>query len=460
MKLIILFIATTVTMSCSSLSNKVKSMTSSTPQVELKKYEIKTLKNGLKVYFIPDKSLPRVSLTLLVKVGLKQETTPGQNFMAAELLESGTQKRNATQLADDLGALGTDLSIAPGPDFTVLSLDSLSTSAEQMLRLFAEIVQKPAFSNSEIERFRSQVLAQISRKKDNPSGFADDFYEEYLFENHAYARDVMGTVTSIKEMRKKDIIQHYLTWYRPNNSLLAVVGSYDEKFMTAVVEQMESWSPRKLASVPPKPAVVNSNKPGVKLVLKKGLAQTQIRLGDHGVTRNNSDYLTLRLATEILGGSFASRLMQKVRDDLGLTYSINASIDARLEPGAITITTFTKNETVKKTLSETQKVLEDYVQKGASPEELQAAKNQLIGQFPRAIETSDRYAFNLLALEVYGVPLSYLTDFNQNVERVTLADINRVLKLYFHPESWRILVYGDSSIEPQLSDLSPAVTRL
>lgn len=143
----------------------------------LRPYEEKVLKNGLRIIFVQDDSLPRVSLNLLVKVGLAQETTPGLNSLTAELLDKGTQKRSAIEIVDELGNMGSSFSTQAGPDFTLFSSDVLSVSAENLIKVFAEIIQKPAFASSEIERERAQTLSFISRKKDDPSAMADDFYE-------------------------------------------------------------------------------------------------------------------------------------------------------------------------------------------------------------------------------------------------------------------------------------------
>lgn len=426
---------------------------------QLRPFEQKTLKNGLKIYFIQDDSLPRVSMSLLVKVGLAQESVPGVNSITAEMLDQGTQNHSATEIADELGGMGTGFSSNAGSDFTMFSADTLSISAEPLIKLFSEIVQRPVFSDNEIARVKSQTLSYLARKKDNPSGLADDFYEEQVFRGHPYQRDTVGNVESVTSLKKKDMIQHYLTWYRPNNSLLAVVGALDSKMKNLVVQQMEAWTPKN----PPQLSKEDRSEalaPALLLYTKKGLAQTQIRMGLRGIPRNNPDYLTLRLAFEILGGSFASRLMQTVRDDLGLTYSIYSSVDARLEPGVFSISTFTKNSTVKQTILETQKTLQNYLSSGPKEKELKAAQNQLIGQFPRALETADRFAANILGLEVYGVPMSYLTDFNKNVQKVTVEDIRRVLKKYVNPEKLRTTVYGDIEVEQQLQELQPDIVRL
>lgn len=412
-----------------------------------------TLDNGLKIVLIHDPSLPRISLTLLVKTGLLQDPhgLEGLNAMTAYLLEQGTQTRPALKLADDFGKLGTELAITPGADFTLVFADSLSSSSQDLLTLFSDVVMNPAFADPELRRLKSQVLAGLKKKVDNPSSYADDKMDELLYSPQAYAFDTNGTPASVQKMRKQDVIRHYLTYYRPNNASLAVVGNFDASFEDQVKSTFAQWTKRtipalKTAEVPPVSELQ------VTLMTKKNLQQTQIRLAKIGIQRNDPDFIKLRVANEILGGGFSSRLNQKVRDDLGLTYSIYSGFDSRAVTGSFEISTFTKNETVGRTLDETLKVVQDFVDKGATEAELAAAKNLLIGQFPRAIETADKTAFNILALDFYGIPLSYLTDYNKNVEKVTLKDVNEVIKKHITDTKFKVLIYGEPQVASQLKN--------
>lgn len=420
------------------------------------------LENGLKVIFIHDDSLPRVSLQTLIKVGARQEEAElgGLNSMTADLLEQGTQGRHALKIADILGALGTEIGITGGADFTTISADALVSSAEDLLDVYADVLLNPAFKDKDIERMRAQYLAQIQKKVDNPSSFSDDQYDSFLFGTHPYGRPLEGSANSIKKISKSDIIKHYLAYYRPNNATLAVVGSFSADYEQKVSEVFGRWSKKNVKGVALAP-ISQISEFKMRLVTKSGLKQTQIHMGRIGIERKSDDYLTLRLANEILGGSFASRLMQHIRDDLGLTYGVHSYIDAKLDPGSFSISTFTKNESVGKTIDETLKVYKEFAEKGANEKELQAAKAQLIGQFPRAVETPDRFAFNLLVLDFYGIPKTYLTDFNKNIERISLSQLNAVIRRHLEPNKLKVLVYGDQKfIADQLKSYSPEVVKV
>lgn len=433
--------------------------TTSAGQFKLRPMREMQLENGLKIFFITDNSLPRVSMTLLAKVGSQQDPRgkEGLNFLASQLLEHGTQSRNALALADEMGSLGTEVDIHPGNDFTVISMDALVSTAEKMLSIYSDIVMNPAFLGAEVARAKSQSIAQLQKKIDNPSSYADDAFDSFLFQGHPYANDVMGSVASLRKITKQDIIRHYLNYYRPNNVQIAVVGRINRAFEAKVAEAFKKWSGKPIRDVElPELKPIQGHE--MKVIRKRGLQQAQIRIGTYGIRRNDPDFLKLRLANVALGGEFGSRLNQRIRDDLGLTYSIYSYFDARAQRGPFAISTFTKNESVGKTIEETLKSLSEFAEKGITETEFDAAKEQLMGQFPRAIETADRLAYNILVLNYYGVPLSYLQDFNKKVEALSLKEVNQAIQKRLDSKNLRILVHADDSkLGDQLKNYKPTL---
>ncbi len=452
---------------CSSSSKNIQApaapgyLTKSNGSFSLQPFKEVVLENGLKIIFIRDTALPRISMTLMIKTGSMQEADKkfGLNAMTAYLLEHGTQSKSATVLADAFGQLGSSLDISPGSDVTTVYGDSLSTGGTQLLDLLSDVVMNPAFKDAEISRVRSQMIASLQKKKDNPSAFAEDKINEFVFGEHPYGRDTQGTVESLKSVLKQDVIKHYLTYYRPNNSSLAVVGNFDSNFEQSVSTAFGKWTKRSIPdTVVPAPPV--NDKLQVRLIVKKGLQQAQVRISTLGIARSSEDFLKLRLGNEVLGGSFASRLNQKIRAEQGLTYSIYSSFDVRKERGSFDISTFTKNETAGKMVEEVLKAVDQYVTEGAKDSEISAAKSQLIGQFPRAIETADRLAYNMLALDFYGISYDYLTKFNQNVESISLKDANQSVAKHLDTKKFKILVYGDQQIISQFEKYNPEIIRL
>lgn len=409
-------------------------------------FEEKTLPNGLRILYIPDTSLPYITFSLMIQSGAAQDPVgqPGLSAFVAEMLDKGTVKRTAPQIAAQLGRMGADFDANASVDNSTVMASALSSHADALLANFAELVMQPAFSDPEIERVRRQIMAQIERRVDNPETYVETAFDQFLYENHPYARPVTGTLKSAASIKKKNIIQHYLRYYRPNNAILAVVGKFTPEFVKNVETTFGGWQRRE---VPVSPAAVVPSVKGiqVRVVDKSDLVQAQIRIGAPGIRRQNEDFLALRVANTILGGAFSSRLNDRIRKQLGLTYSISSYFDARKDIGPFEISTFTKNQSVGQTVAEALKLLGDFREKGVTGEEVEKAKGYLKGIFPTAIETPEKLAGNLMLLRFHGIPDLYLTNYLKDIDRLTVAEINRVIKKYIDDKNVKVLVYGRSA---------------
>ncbi len=427
----------------------------------LRSFTEHTLSNGLRVLLVKDDTLPSVSYQMMIKTGASSDPAQksGMSLMVASLLEKGTQKKSATQLADALALIGGDFRTDVESDFVALNSSGLSMYRDQLLDLFLEIITKPAFADLEVERIRKQILAALVQTVDNPSGFAGIAFNEYLFGTHPYGRSPLGKRKDIQALRRGFLIRHYLQYYRPNNAILAVVGHYAPDILQKLESSLKGWKSRVI-----KPSVTEQLNPIAKqetrLINKSDLTQAQIRLGQEGIARTHSDFLALRLANVILGQGFSSRLVDEVRDNAGLTYHISSEMDAQLLGGSFEVGTFTRNEKVGEALQKILVILDKFVKDGVHPEEVDAAKGFLIGNFGRSVETVEKLAFNLLILRVYGISDSYLSDFEDNVDSLKVSEVNRVIKTHLHPDKLKVLVLANQSqVLSQLSKFQPVEVK-
>lgn len=422
----------------------------------LRQFEEKTLPNGLRVLFIPDNTLPYISYSLLIKTGSAHDSAElsGLSSFVSDMLDKGTSKRSATQLANDLGSMGAEFDASTSYDYSIVSASAISTQAEPLLKTLIEIVTEPAFSDAEIERLRKQSLASIKRRVDNADGYADLSFSNFLYGDHGYGRPVTGTSKSVSQIKKRNIIVHYLKAYRPNNAILAVVGQYTPELKAKIEKDFSVWEKREtpdsgFGKIPDLAGMQ------FRLVDKADLVQAQIRMGHPGITRNDPDFLRLRVANTVLGGAFASRLNDRIRKDLGLTYSINSFFDARKDRGPFVVETFTKNASVGQTITEAQKVLAEFKKVGATSSEIDRAKGYLKGIFPASIETPEKLAFNLMLLRYYGIPDSYLTTYLQQIDNMSTREINEAINRHLDPSKMKVLVYSNAKeVTDQLKAIS------
>ena len=436
---------------CSSISKKSES-NSGIEGVRLPEHSEIELQNGIKILFIKDSTLPRINILAMVGSGAIRDpkNKSGLAYLTASLLDEGTEKHGSSELAEKLESLGADLSIQPGYDYTQLAIRGLSYTRETLLNSFLEILLTPKFEQNEFNRLKKQIQGSLGKMEDDPDQFADRLFSKILFQNHPYAFPTMGELASLNLIQRQDVVDYYKQYFIPKNTMIAIAGDFDDLFIQHVKTKFSAWlSDKKTIGShwgPPK-----EGQAGIFLKSKKGSVQAQIRFGHQFIDRSHPDFLSLRAANMTLGGGFASRLNQKVRDDLGLTYGISSSFEARKFTGPFSIETFTRNEKVGEAITATLSVYKEFAEKGISEEELQASKSVLIGQFPRAVETTESLAYQMLVLRYYGIEDSYLTHFVSNVNVLTLQKVNSDLKKYFNPKKLQIVIYGDdSAIENQI----------
>lgn len=448
MKHILLTVAAFVlTLGCSSTSKTSSTSASGSAKAsadfQIRKFETQTLKNGLVVMWIPDQSLPYVSMQMMVKAGSSQDL-PGKEGMAgftASMLEKGAGKRSAEQIADDLEQIGAEFGVDVEPDYTIAAISSLSFDKENTLAQFKDLLLNPTFPQAEIERQRKLLLAGLQKLADSPENFSEYLLPRFLFGSHPYGHESAGSPKSVRNLSRVDLTRFYSTNFIPSNSVLAVVGQYDSAWKDEVVKAFESWKAQPLppSDVPDFPKWTGTE---LMLVDRADLNQAQIQIGFKGITRNIPDYLELRAALKILGESFGSRLFEAVRVKRGLTYHIHAWFDPRLKPGPMGIYTFTRVDKIGETVDETLKTYRQFVKEGVTDAEVDTVKALMKGQFPRSFETPEALAKQLLILNRYGVPTSYLTNYMANLDKMDKGTINATIRRYFDPENLRILVYA------------------
>jgi zinc protease len=321
--------------------------------VEIKKFEETTLSNGLPLLMMKDESLPYFSVVLMIKSGSASDPSgqKGVSRMVAKMLERGTSKRSAEEIAESFDQIGASFGTSVDNDFTTLSASGLSFHREQILENFAEVVTQPAFSMNEIRKMKSLTVAKLQQAVDEPSSFISLAFSDYLYGDHPYGSPTTGSMNDIKKMKKRHIISHYLSHYRPNNAHLAVVGNFDPAVVKKSLDlKFKGWDKREVPeiNVPAFPEVKGLS---IRLIDKGDLKQSQIRFGGVGISRKHPDFLKLRVANTILGGAFKSRLVDKIRAEKGLTYSIYSQFDARKQKGPFLVSTFTRHDKVKETIS-------------------------------------------------------------------------------------------------------------
>jgi zinc protease len=425
------------------------------PKFSLPKIEKSKLSNGLEVWAIKQSKIPIAAMNLVFKVGADVDPIEkaGLAVLTADLLDNGTKTRSATEISNQLQAIGASLSTSAGWDSSNVSMLTLTKNLDKALEIFSDIVVNPTFPEDELETLRRRSLVSFLQRKDNPNAIANIAYNALLFgKRHPYGKPVTGDENTVKAIKREDIQKFYSTYYRPNNAVLIVVGDVDLKtFVPKLEKYFSEWKP---SEVPKTPAPINVvfEKPGIYIVDRPGSVQSVISIGHVGVPRNTPDYFPLIVMNSILGGQFSSRINMNLREDKGYTYGARTVWSFRRGAGPFEASADVQTAVTKDAVVEFMKELNGI--RGTIPvtaKELEYNKQSIIRRYPQGFETVSQIAGQLANLVVYDLPDTYFNEYIQKVQAVTLEDVNRVAQKYLQPEKMVILIVGDRKIiEPEL----------
>jgi len=197
-------------------------------------------------------------------------------------------------------------------------------------------------------------------------------------------------------------------------------------------------------------------KPGVSFIDKEDVNQSNIEIVGLGVDRHNPDVPSIAIMNEILGGGFASRLFQKVRTELGLAYAVGGGLSFAYDhPATFRVMAMTKSVSTVDATKAAQAEIAGLTTKPFTAEELARAKDNLLNSFLFRYDTREKVLSARVLLEFYGYPADYLETYKAGLEKVSVADLDRVAKKYIHPEKMAVLVVGNGpEIKPGLEELS------
>lgn len=405
------------------------------------------LPNGLIWLFSEQRSLPLVNVSLLVKGGVLRDP-PGKAGLAnltALMLLQGTRKRSATQIAQELDYIGAKLKASGSDDYVTVSLTVLKKDLATGLELLRDVVLNPAFAPEELKRKVGQLKASFQTDEDEPDIVASRTFHRRLFGEHPYGHPPKGTPEGLAAITPKDLQEFHGKFFRPNNAILTVVGDLSlEEAREWVTRTFGDWkaAPVPELKVPPPPAL----KATEKIVIDKKIAQANIVWGHLGISRSNPDFYALQLLNYILGGGgFSSRLLNRIREEKGLAYSVASSFDAGLEPGAFAIALETKNQSMSEAVAEVLREVERLRQENVTPEELEEAKSYLIGSFPARMDSVSKRAALMAYVELHGLGLDYPWRYPSLIRNLTAEDLRKAAVRYLHPENYLLVVVGNRS---------------
>lgn len=415
--------------------------------------QINSLENGLKYLIIPNKKLPLVQVRVIFNGGVRLDPPKNQGltYLTTQLLLKGTTKRTAQQIAEEFEFLGSTIDASTNYDYSLLSTEFLKYNFETGMNILAEIITSPSFSSDEINKEKEKLISELKSSLENPSYVANQFFNRLIFEGHPYSYSIKGTIKQVDDISARQIRNHYKNYFIPNETMIILYGDLDKKATENLIKNLFShW--QKGNQIKSESKSINKlNETKIVLIDKPGLTQAQIRVGNIGINQTNPDEIPISIVNTILGDGFTSRLVEEIRVKRSLTYGASSSFQKFQQSGKFLVSTFTKNETVGEVIKIILDELQKLQQSGVTDWEINKARNYIIGELSRQLQSPEGFVDYLSNIVFYQKDLELLTNFSEKIKNASKEKIRKVINEYFPVKDVLILVTGDAKqIKSQL----------
>jgi zinc protease len=417
-------------------------------QVNLPKAQEATLPNGLRVVVLESRKVPTFNMQMVVLSGglADKPDFRGLASFVSGLLRDGTSKRSSKDIAEQIDALGGTLASSTGLSSltSTVSSSGLIENLDQTLDIFSDVVRNPTFPTMEVEKYKARTLAQMQFQRSSPQFLAQEQFSKAIYGDHPGAL-VSPPVNSIKKLTSKDLLDFHSTYYRPNNSILAIVGDVSLKEVLPKIEKaFGDWQKADVPAmtIPEAPSQAASR---IYLIDRPGSVQTVLQLGTLGIERTNPDYFSLLLADRILGGGPAARLFLNLREDKGYTYGAYSNFSGSKFRGTWVSSSEVRTDVTEGAMKEFMYELKRLRDEKASIDELENAKRAIVGNFALSLEQPQSLLQNIILQKIYELPADYWDTYPQKVAAVTADDVQRVAQKYIDLNHLQIVAVGDAA---------------
>jgi zinc protease len=384
---------------------------------------------GIEAWLVHEPAVPLISIEFAFAGGAAQDPAgkPGVANLVADLLDEGSGDLDSKTFHERLDRRAIELSFSATRDYFHGSLRMLKDNKDEAFELLRTSLTSAHFDPSDVERIRSQVISGLRRDTTNPNALAGRKFLELAYGDHAYGRQVSGTLQSVPTIEISDMKDYVRRLLAKDNLKIAVVGDVDPATLGKLLDQTFGGLPAKATLAPV--ADVVAAKPPQRAFVPLDVPQTVITFGGPGVTRHDPNFMAAYVVNHILGGGgLSSRLYHEVREKRGLAYSVYEAL-LWMDHSALFIgNTGTRADRAGETMDAIDREVRRIAEDGPTQQELDEAKSYLKGSQMLALDTSSKLASGLLQYQLDKLPIDYIEKRNAIVDAVTLDDAKQAAR--------------------------------
>lgn len=412
-----------------------------------------TLPNGARVLFVENHSIPILDISVEFDAGARRDplgksgTASLTNAMLARGLRESTTPvaepaMSEAQISDAFADTAAQRGGGAGADRAGATLRTLSSRVERdaSTNLLARVLAHPSFPENFLARDKARMISAIREDDTKPESIGSKAFWRLLYGSHPYAHQ--ETVESVESITREDLMAFHAAHYVANRAVIAMIGDVTRAEADAIAQQLTSRLPQG-APLPALPKV--EIMPQREQRIAHPASQAHIMTGVPAIERGDPDYFPLLVGNYTLGGGgFVSRLTHEVREKRGLSYSVYSYFNPMAQPGPFQAGLQTQKEQTDEALKVVRDTIAGFLRDGPTPQELKAAKDNLIGGFSLRIDNNRKILENIAAIGFYSLPLDYLDTWTAKVEKVTIADIKAAFQRKLALDKMSTVIVGNA----------------
>ena len=404
-------------------------------------YKKHILKNGLTIMaeYIPH--VKSISLGVWIEVGSRMENkeNSGISHFIEHMLFKGTKNRTSKQIASEIDNLGGQINAFTSKECTCYYVKLLDSHITTGVDILSDMILNSKFDESDIDKERSVIIEELKMYEDSPDELSYDLLVENIYKDSSLGMNIIGTEETLENINKKELLEYFNTYYVPNNSVIAISGSFDfDEIVKLIEEKFGLWQKN---DVEIKYEDVKFN---VSTTLKeKDTEQLNVAIALEAIpVENKEEAYTLAVINTIFGGSISSRLFQKVREEKGLAYSIYSAHTLYKKVGELGIFLSLSNENLPKAykaiISEIELLKNEYI----TQEELTNSKEQLKGSYLLNLESTSSKMMALGRSMITSKSIETTDDILNSIDNVDLESVKNLIDKIFIKDKLSICVVG------------------
>lgn len=392
------------------------------------------LSQGTRVVFRRLPSAKVAAIYAAVQGGIWTETkkTNGISTLLVSTMDRGTKKRSDDQISEEAALSQADLDGVAGRNFIGLRTEMVGRNFDAALDLFLDVLFQPRFGKEEVAQEVGVLARDLETQEDYFDVVAGNLFLEYLYPSHPYGMNVLGSRASLSKITSAQLRKHYQTLFRPDRFVISVVGDLDPDHLRKQLEAKIPKPPKKKPEVLfPPPLLPLDQLHEVRRPIHGEKAYVQY--GFRGCCLDSPDRFALEILASLLSSSGGGRLYVRIREELGLAYSIDTVIGQGLREGFIAVQFNTTPDRVDQALEEVNNEWKQIREKEVPSEELERVKNYLVGSYQVDLQRSGPQAAQLCLGELYGTERT-LDDYLVGLSKVTPKDVQETAQKYLTPD--------------------------